>query len=36
MKTLFIDTSSFLNVSLIIDDKVYRRDIDHLLNEHSK
>lgn len=36
MKTLFIDTSSFsLTVGLIIDDKVYRRDIDSV-NEHSK
>ncbi|MDD4027608.1 MAG: tRNA (adenosine(37)-N6)-threonylcarbamoyltransferase complex dimerization subunit type 1 TsaB [Bacilli bacterium] len=36
MKTLFIDTSSFsLTVSLIIDDKVYRRDIESI-NEHSK
>lgn len=36
MKTLFIDTSSFsLTVGLIIDDKVYRRDIDSA-NEHSK
>jgi tRNA threonylcarbamoyladenosine biosynthesis protein TsaB len=36
MKTLFIDTSSFsLTVGLIIDNKVYRRDIDSV-NEHSK
>lgn len=36
MKTLFIDTSSFsLTVALIIDNKVYRRDIESV-NEHSK